>query len=90
MKLKRFNEGITEGPEKGNQKFVTSPRPNIAPSPQRVVNKTYSEDDVVSLLMEMSMDILGDEWVAAEDDNFKSWLDKNGLLQTWEKIYGDI
>lgn len=25
---------ITEGPEKTNQKFVTSPRPNVEPAPQ--------------------------------------------------------
>jgi hypothetical protein len=30
---------LTEGPEKSNQKFVNSPRPEIEPAPQVVWNK---------------------------------------------------
>jgi hypothetical protein len=37
--VKLFEEIITEGPEKGNQKFVTSPRPEIEPAPQVAWNK---------------------------------------------------
>jgi hypothetical protein len=51
--------------------------------------KTYTEVDVVHLIMELAMDHLGEEWVAEEDEGFKSWLDKQGLLDTWEKIYGE-
>ncbi len=34
LKFNEINEGITEGPEKTNQKFVTSERPNVMPAPQ--------------------------------------------------------
>lgn len=38
--IKKFDnyikEGITEGPEISNQKFVTSERPNVHPAPQSV------------------------------------------------------
>ena len=96
-KLRRFNEmneGITEGPEKGNQKFVTSPRPNVMPAPHvmpapRPVERKYNESQVVMLVMDFAMDTLGDEWVAQEDDNFKEWLSSNGLLKAWEKLYND-
>ena len=30
---------LTEGPEKGNQKFVTSDRPKVAPAPQAMRRK---------------------------------------------------
>jgi hypothetical protein len=62
MKIKKFNsfqvneaigrstrKYLEEGPEKTNQKFVTSNRPNVIPAPQNrptppPMNK-YSEDD---------------------------------------------
>lgn len=35
---------ITEGPEKGNQKFVTSDRPKIAPAPQAI--RRHDDDEI--------------------------------------------
>ena len=45
MKHLKLFEGITEGPEKSNQKWVTSERPKVAPAPQGISRKIHDEDD---------------------------------------------
>jgi hypothetical protein len=36
---------LTEGPEKGNQKFVTSDRPKVAPAPQSIQRRPWDDEE---------------------------------------------
>lgn len=60
-----LNEEIIEGPEKSNQRFITSPRPNVEPAPQGRVNKepipvvmTYTEEEVIAMLQGLAADLI--------------------------------
>jgi len=46
----QVNEELVEGPEKGNQKFVTSPRPNVVPSPQSSNRSETQKNELVELI----------------------------------------
>jgi len=67
--MKKFNEFITEeleeGPEKGNQKFVTTPRPNVVPAPQgrapRNRYKIYTSQDGIIEFDDVNLEPYGDE-----------------------------
>lgn len=65
-------------------KFV---KPNtISKNPvinSKLTTKMYSGEDVVALLTEFMMDDRGDEYVPEDDDNFISWLKKQGLYKDW-------
>ncbi len=47
----------------------------------------YTKLQVVALLLEALMIDKGDEWIPQEDDNFKSFLSSNNLLETFNKEY---
>jgi len=60
MNIKKYedfiNEEIQEGPEITNQKFVTSPRPNIAPAPQGRIDLGVTEQDLIGGINKMEYD----------------------------------
>lgn len=50
-------------------------------------SKKFTEKQVVSILVDATMTAMGDEWVPQDDDDFKSFLNKYGLLDTFNEEY---
>ena len=48
---------------------------------------TFTKGELVSLIMTLAMDAYGDEWIPQEDEQFISYLKREGLFETWEAIY---
>ena len=49
--------------------------------------KTFTDKQVLSMLVDCVMTSMGDEWIPQEDDNFKSFLKGYGLLELFNKEY---
>lgn len=48
---------------------------------------SYTKEHVLSMLVDITLTTLGDEWIPQEDDSFKSYLESNGLLDLFNKDY---
>lgn len=52
------------------------------------MEKTYTEKEVITMIVDTAMTAKGDEWVPQEDKNFKEFLKSYGLLTIFKKEYG--
>ena len=53
------------------------------------MSKTFTESEVVTLIVTTCYECLGDEWIPQEDDNLKEFMGRNGLLETFLKEYSN-
>ena len=52
------------------------------------MEKTYTQEEVVVMIVDTAMIAMGDEWVPQQDQAFKELLNKYGLLKIFKKVYG--
>jgi hypothetical protein len=63
---------------------------NIKKFNEHKTEKTFTDKQVLSMLVDCVMTSMGDEWIPQEDDNFKSFLQGYGLLELFNTEYGDF
>jgi hypothetical protein len=52
------------------------------------MKKTYTQEQVLAMIVDTAMTAKGDEWVPQTDEDFKAFLESYGLLTLFKKEYG--
>lgn len=52
--------------------------------------KKFSEIDAVCLVFRTIIDNKEPDWIPQKDSNFIKFLDKEGLLDAWEEVFGKV